>query len=273
MKRYIILAGLFGSVLAAGKVSAQDTIKTTTTTTTTTIDTSSLTAPVPPPAPVAPAPAPAPVAPAPAEDDIHNADNVPGGYIGFRYMPTFTSFDVRTRSNGEAVTTFSLGHGAGGYLGANFNKHTALQLEVIYSQLSQKYSDQDRNTTVDLNYVNIPLMFVLNTNITKPVNFNVTAGPQVGINVGSKIETDNNGAADSTTAVLAVKGHDFGIAYGAGFDFRLGSDVQLGLGFRGVHGLLDISDRSQTKSTDEYLILDKSYLDTYAAYIGIRFNF
>jgi hypothetical protein len=270
MKRYLILAGLFGHLIAS-KASAQDTIKSTTTTTTTiTTDTAGLVAPpTPPPAPAAPV-----VAPAPSESEVDdNADNVPGGYIGFRYMPTFTSFDVKT-NNGTAETSFSLGHGAAGYLGTNFSKHTALQLEVMYSQLSQKYSNNDRETRVDLNYVNIPLMFVLNTNITKPVNFNITAGPQVGINVGSKIESDYVGnGADSTTAVLAVKGHDFGIAYGAGFDFRLGHDVQLGLGFRGVHGLLDISDRSRTKATDEYLILDRSYVDTYSAYVGIRFNF
>jgi hypothetical protein len=117
-------------------------------------------------------------------------------------------------------------------------------------------------------------MLVLNTNSSKPVNFNITAGPQFGFNVGAEGDTRSSGEGTETvTAVVAVNPVDFGIAYGAGFDFKLGDAVTLDLGFRGVEGLMDIGDDSGTKATNEYLVIEKSPLRTYAGYIGLRFNF
>ncbi len=268
MKRHILFTGIITQLLFAGDLLAQDTTKTsksttTTTTTTTTQDT------VVAPAPVA-APAPVPEQAPPTEKETNP---VPKAYIGARYMPTFTSFDVNTNDNGTAETSFTMGHGVGGYLGTNFNKHVGLQVEVIYSELSQKYKYQGKVSKVGLSYLHVPLMLVLNTDITKPVNFNVTAGPQIGLNVGTKYEDYDNAGNDSIKARVAVKQSDLGVAYGAGFDFRLAKQVQLGIGFRGVYGLVDISDKSRTRSTGEYLLIDKTNINTYAAYIGLRFNF
>jgi hypothetical protein len=49
--------------------------------------------------------------------------------------------------------------------------------------------------------------------------------------------------------------------------------VKLNVGFRGVYGLLDISDNSKTKATDSYLILDKTNVETYSGYLGLSFVF
>lgn len=270
MKRNILFAGMITQLIFTGELLAQDTTKTTqstTTTTTTTTTEDTVTTPKQTPAPVV-APAPAPVA-----DDRDEPNPVPKFYLGARYMPTFTHFDVNTNDNGTAETSFAVGHGVGGYMGTNFNKNVGLQLEVIYSELSQKYKYQGKVSKVGLSYLHIPLMLVLNTDITKPVNFNITAGPQIGINVGTKYEDYENSGNDSIKAVVAVKQSDLGFAYGAGFDFRLAKEVQLGIGFRGVYGLVDISDKSRTRSTGEYLVIDKTHINTYAAYIGLRFNF
>jgi opacity protein-like surface antigen len=263
MKRYIFITGMLGQILVTGEVMAQDTTRTTTTTTTTiTTDSSSYIGQPQTPPPSAPAPAPA-----------EEPEKVAKVYIGGRYMPTFSKFDIKTYDNGTAKTTMVLGHGGGGYIGTNFGPHAGLQLEVIYNELTQKYTYEDQESSVDLSYINVPLMLVLNTNSAKPVNFNITAGPQIAFNVGAKGDSYSSNGNDSLTAVVAVKPVDLGVAYGAGFDFKLGEAVTLDLGFRGVHGLIDISDNSKTKATNEYLILDRTQIDTYAGYIGLRINF
>jgi hypothetical protein len=195
--------------------------------------------------------------------------------IGFRYMPTISSFQVYTQDNGRLHGNFSFSNGFGGFLGYNFSEHFGLQAEVIYSDIAQKYRDQNYDRKVTLNYINIPLLLSFNTGKFNPFNFNFSIGPQLGLNVGSRLDTYSEQGTENVDAVLAVKKGDIGFAYGAGFDFGLNSasTIRLGLGFRGVYGLIDISDRSETQVTNSYFVLDRSHVETYSAYAGLSFIF
>jgi hypothetical protein len=207
------------------------------------------------------------------DDDDHH--DFFGGYFGIRFMPTIASLSYMKSENGVVSSTFVVGYGFGALIGINASDHVGFQGEVIYSQLAQKYKEAntDIERQVKLNYVNVPVLLVLNTGFSHAVNFNVCAGPQVGFNTGAKIETasDNHSNADTVHAVLAVKPADVGIAYGAGIDF--GTAVKFSLGFRGVYGLVDVSDRSQSITTNEYYVLDRSHVKTYSAYAGLTFAF
>lgn len=211
--------------------------------------------------------------PKPGEKSENVSDDYSKVFIGARFMPTVTKFEVRTIENGVAKTNFVIGYGAGGLLGFNFSKNVGLQAEVIYSVLSQKFTDNDLEKTIKLSYLHIPLLLTLNTDVSNPVNLNICAGPQIGINTGSSIDTKGSQGVDTVSAIIAVKPADLGIAYGAGLDFRVAPAVSLGLGFRGVYGILDISEKSKSITTNQYYILDRSHVKTYAGYIGINFNF
>ncbi len=222
--------------------------------------------PTPPPTTTTPQAA----APAPAETKSDH-DNDGSFMLGFRYMPTISSFDVHT-SQGVADATFVLSHGFGGLIGVKTSEHFNLQLEIIYLKLAQKFKQNDVTNKVELSYVNVPLMFVFNTGLDQPVNFNACIGPQVGFNTGSSLEVENGNDADTIHAVLAVKKADIGLAYGVGLDIG-GENVKFAVGFRGVYGLIDISDQSQNITTNEFYILDRSHVKTYSGYIGVTFLF
>jgi hypothetical protein len=195
---------------------------------------------------------------------------------GLRFMPTFSSFNMKTSSGSTVSGSVTLGYGYGIFGCFNFTDHVGIQVEVIYNTLSQKYQEQDIERQIDLNYVNIPLLLSLNTGKTKPVNFNLVVGPQLGISAGTDIHVSGGGAGSETThARLSVKTTDIGFAYGAGADFGLNADktFRLGIGFRGVFGVFDISDNSQTTTNDSFYVLDKSYLNTYSGYIGFSLLF
>jgi hypothetical protein len=192
----------------------------------------------------------------------------PLGEFGIRFMPTFTKFQLRDAGGGKVEGTFKAGYGFGALLGINFQEHVGLEGEVLYSSIAQKYRDNDLDRTIRLRYVNIPILLSLNTGKTQVVNLNFVVGPQIGINVGSKIE-DVQGNED--VAVLAVKKGDLGFAYGAGLQF--GHMVKFDVGFRGVYGLIDISDDSKTKTTSQYYILDRTHVKTYSPYAGLSFLF
>lgn len=195
--------------------------------------------------------------------------------LGFRFMPTISSFDVR-KADGDIVEGESvIGYGMGGMLAVNLSKNIGVQAEVIYNSFSQEYKDRELDRKVTVDYINIPLMLSLNTDKRQCVNLNLVAGPQIGLNVGSHFETSGSAEPDTLTAVVAVHQGDLGFAYGAGLDFCLNSShtIRLDVGFRGVHGLLDISDDSATRETNSYYVLGKTSIMSYSAYIGLALLF
>jgi hypothetical protein len=197
------------------------------------------------------------------------------GEIGLRFMPTFSALDVKTIDGGTVKGELTIGYGGGLLLGYNFSEHVGLQTEIIYTSLSQKYVDQGAENIITLNYINIPLLLSLNTGKFDPVNFNFVVGPQIGLNTGGDVSTSGGNGSTTVTAVVAVKKGNLGFAYGAGVDFGVNEahTLRIGLGFRGVFGLIDISESSGTTETDEYYVLAKNNLKTYSAYIGISYLF
>jgi len=196
--------------------------------------------------------------------------NAQKGNFGVRFMPTFTSFNVRGADGNTVKGNVTLGFGAGIVIGRNFNKNVGLNLEVLYSSITQKFAEVNGNRKVRLNYVNIPILLSLNTGIYKRLNFNVTVGPQIGLSVGSNMVTTSNDGSNVSQAVLSIKKGDFGFAYGAGIDFSLNEEntLKLSLGYRGVYGLVDISNDNKTVTTGTYYLLDRTHLVTNSGYIG-----
>lgn len=195
------------------------------------------------------------------------------GVIGIRFMPTFSQMDLRTSSGGTVEGEATLGYGVGIQLGYHWSDYFGIQGELMYTSTSQKYKEDDVERRVELKYLNVPLLFSLNTGKSKMVNFNVVLGPQIGFNVGAKVV--ETGADTTSMAVISVKAGDLGVAYGAGIDFAFNEahKWRIGIGYRGVRGLFDISDNSQSSSTNSFYVIDKAHLKTHAGYIGISYVF
>jgi hypothetical protein len=248
MKKKIIM-GAFAALFSMGIVArAQDSTSTTTTTTTTTK----------------------------VEDNKDNKDKEEfhHGEFGLQFIPMVTRMDFNT-SNGDVVTADAvLGMGYGGKIGLNFSPCFGLLGEVNYDAIMQRYKDKDLEREVHLNYLDIPVLLVLSTDKTKPVMFNVHAGPQFGINVGSSVSGGQTSETDTVHAVIAVKQGDVGLAYGAGLGFMLIPDkntLRLDLGFRGMYGLIDT--RGDQTSADTYNVLVKASRKAYGGYLGLTLLF
>jgi hypothetical protein len=196
--------------------------------------------------------------------------------FGIRYMPTISTIKVQNFQGDNLEGELMSGNGFGGFIGVNLNKHIGLQVEVIYSQLSQKYKDDNLDRRIDINYVNIPLLLSINTNRKRIVNLNGVIGPQWGINVGATLKTTGvpNGNGNST-AILAVKKNDFGITYGLGLDFAITppKTIRLDIGFRGVMGLMNVNNDTEKIDANSYYILQKATINSYSGYVGLTFLF
>jgi opacity protein-like surface antigen len=200
---------------------------------------------------------------------------IPKIEFGVRFMPTFSQFNMQTSEGGTVNGHVILGYGVGALLGYNFNSHLELQAEVIYSSITRKYTELDVERKINLRYINIPLLFSVNTSKYRAVNLNIVVGPQLGIIVGSKLYSSGGDGTNTSQAMLSVRKTDLGFAYGAGLDFGLNPKhtLRLGVGFRGVYGLIDISKNSPTTVTDSYYVLGRTHVQTYSIYSGLTFLF
>jgi hypothetical protein len=195
--------------------------------------------------------------------------------FGVRYMPTFSSLNLNSSTGGTIKGEVTLGFGMGAFIGFNFTDHMGIQGEIDYNSLSQQYTDHEIKKTINLKYINIPLLFSLNTGKTNAVNLNVVAGPQLGLNVGSSFKSSSEDGTTSATGVLAVKKSDVGFAYGFGLDFGLNNarTTRLGLGYRGLIGMFDISDNTTPTSEEVYYVLDDTRHSSKSLYIGLSILF
>ena len=83
--------------------------------------------------------------------------------IGFRLMPSFSSFDIRSSSGGIIKGQTTLGYGAAALVAFNFSNTVAMQGEIIYNSITQNFKDQNVEQKINLSCVNIPLLLSLNT--------------------------------------------------------------------------------------------------------------
>jgi opacity protein-like surface antigen len=201
------------------------------------------------------------------------AQDLGSGEFGFRYMPTFSSIDLKSSNNDVIHGSVSMSHGFGIILGFNFTNHVGFLGEVNYYQISQSFRDNDLNNEVNIKYLNIPLLLSLNTNKEKWVNLNIVAGPQFGINAGASIESSGTGDPNNLHAVVAVKKGDIGIAYGAGLEFAINTShtMRLDIGYRGFYGMVDINATKTDNNT--YNVIAKASRKTNVLYAGLAFVF
>jgi len=146
--------------------------------------------------------------------------------LGFRYKPSFSSIDIRLATGGVIKGNLENQLGFGTMLAYHFTAHIGLQTEVDYFELSQTFLDGDMRLRVDLGYMNIPILVPISTNKLNWLNWNFVVGPQLGLNVGTKL--NNTSSSDSSKAVIDVKSGDIGFAYGTGLEVALNAQPNFG---------------------------------------------
>jgi hypothetical protein len=197
-----------------------------------------------------------------------------GIHIGGFAQATFTDIKV-DGEYGEVSTSYAAGYGAGGFIGYFCSPHVEIRMEALYSSLAQELKIRESNHRLELSYINFPVLVGFHTGYDRPVNLNVMFGPQIGINTGTSLERSGGEGSDTIQATIKIKPADIGLAYGAGLDFGFGKEklVHFNVGFRGVDGIVDISDESNNSATNTNYILGQTKLITYSGYAGLSFKF
>ena len=195
--------------------------------------------------------------------------------LGFRLMPTISNFQMTAYEGGTIAGQATFGYGAGGRLGINFSEHFSVDAEVLYSNLTQRYRSRDMDRTLNVQYLNVPLLFSLNTGKSNYVNLSLGAGPQLGLSLGSNVDLDEGSGPDTLTAIIDIRENDFGVAYGGGLSFSLNEmrTIRLDLGYRGVYGLVNIASNRREPDANSYYAFENARVRTNALYAGLTLCF
>jgi hypothetical protein len=190
--------------------------------------------------------------------------------FGVRFLPTISDFDMQTSEYNKVTGEIVVGYGFGAFISYNPFQFFGFQTELNFTSVSRKYTIGDLSRVVNLQYVSIPLLLSFNSNKNSTVNFNMVVGPQIGINTGSTIYTSGSDPVYNGIPIISIRKGDLGLAYGLGFDFGLNDlkTVRLGLGFRGVYGLFNVSNNYELPGVNSFYIIKNSSVHTYTAYLG-----
>ncbi|WP_010135740.1 porin family protein [Ochrovirga pacifica] len=158
-------------------------------------------------------------------------------------------FGIKAGYNLASLRDGDVDHRNGFHVGIygehQLNKHVSFQPEIQYSQLGFKNGN---NQTIKLDYIQVPLIF--KGYIVKPLY--VELGPQVGVNISKKEETDL--IFGTTTETTEPNTIDWGMNAGVGVSVNPG----ITLGLRYYHGI-----GSAYEDTDVYNSL-------YQVFVGIN---
>ncbi len=131
----------------------------------------------------------------------------------------------------------------------HLNKQIAVQPELVYSAQGAEYSVGGVKTKFKLGYINVPVMLQYMFHN----GFRLEAGPQVGVLVSAKSETNNN----STDIGDNLNTVDVAVGFGAGY-----VHPKSGLGFDARYnlGVSNINENGSVKSTNRGFQLGVFYL-------------
>ncbi len=146
---------------------------------------------------------------------------------------------------GEELEDSRMGLALGGFMTIPFSTMFALQWEALYMQKGDAEEVDGGEVEVNLDYIEVPVLFTATFLPDASVHPFIYAGPAVAFNVGAEAELsgeDDTGEELSFEVDLEddVETIDFGIAVGGGVEFPVGGNA-LGLEVRYTQGLMDVN--------------------------------
>ncbi len=121
----------------------------------------------------------------------------------------------------------------------HMTKQFALQPEIVYSAEGGKYKNAGVETSIKLDYINVPVIF----QYMFDNGFRLQAGPQVGFLINAKSEANKI----TTDIKDNLKSIDFALGAGVGY---VDPSSGFGIDARYNVGLSNINDNSSVKSTN-----------------------
>jgi len=129
----------------------------------------------------------------------------------------------------------------GGYYQADFSTNFGVRIEALYFMKGAKADSAGIELTVKLDYIEFPVLAMAHVPVSDNGRISFFAGPTLGFNTNAELEASYAGLSASVDFGDAIKSFEFGLTFGAGLSFDVGS-VCLGIDGRYGLGLTSIAD-------------------------------
>jgi len=125
------------------------------------------------------------------------------------------------------------GFAGGAYFQSDLSRNFGLRLETLYFMKGASADSADVSLTIKLDYVEFPLLAVAHLPVSEKARVDIFGGPTFSFNTSAKAEASLGGFSGSFDIGDAIKSFDFGLTFGAGLNFDVGSAI---VGIDGRYG-------------------------------------
>lgn len=135
-----------------------------------------------------------------------------------------------------------VGFHVGGFAEIKVSDKFAVQPELLFSTQGAKFDEGGSDVKFNLSYLNIPVM----AKYFAAEKFSLEAGPQIGFLMSAKAKGDG-GSIDIKDEMKSI---DFGVNFGAGYDFteNLSAGVRYNLGLANI-AKTEAGDNTKVKNS------------------------
>ena len=100
-------------------------------------------------------------------------------------------------------------------------------------EYSEDYQGSSLKITLEMNYLEIPILVKYALPVEWAVKPHIFAGPSLGIKIGDDLKASSKGQSTSIPESVAdLKDYEFGFALGVGLDYSLGTSGLINLDIR-----------------------------------------
>ncbi len=155
-----------------------------------------------------------------------------------------------------------------GFLGGIFvdlglSENFGIQPEIIYISKGITATgvddDVEFTSTVNLTYLEIPLLLKLKIPASPQLGFQILAGPTIGMNLTSNVVIESDGVIVEDEDIKDdIKSMDMGVSFGAGVGIGMGSGM-LTLDGRYTMGLISIADDTDEEAKNNCISIMAGY--------------
>jgi opacity protein-like surface antigen len=164
------------------------------------------------------------------------ADNSQFGVKGGVAMQKLGGDDVES-DEVESRTGFV----GGAYYQTDFSPNVGVRVELLYFMKGATGDSASVDVTFKFDYIELPVLLMANIPVGDTGRFSVFGGPTVGYNVAADLEASSGGLSLSGDLDDAIADFEFGLTFGAGLSFDVGS-VIVGVDGRYGLGLTTVAD-------------------------------
>jgi hypothetical protein len=182
-------------------------------------------------------------------------DAASGPTFGVKAGANFANLKYKADDESESGD-MKIGFHVGGFVNVPLGSTFSFQPEVVFSGEGSKDEEDDIETTLKLNYINIPLLLQYNAS-----GFYAETGPQIGFNLSAKAKVEAGGEEETVDVKdeMGIKSTSFAWAVGLGFKTQSG----FGFGARYNLGLSSIIDSDDDDFTVKSNVIQVSVFKTF----------